>query len=506
MADVGETRCTVKDEPEIIIIGAGISGLAAADYLSRNGFYNFKILESSSRTGGRIWSINVEGLNGTCKAELGANYIHGIERNPIFQLAEENNLLALLNKNKTLSKRVVFVTEAGEQVPSKTVKEVDWCYGLLMQQCEAFFQCGMQTPIENDSVGGFLDREMERRLAKHDGDDQYIRRLIFKQRLAVEAMISGADNMYEVSLGELGSYEELPGVHYAIPPGFEEVLEVLKRSIPKENFYLNHAVKNIDWQNGVQGSDGTHKSVCVECRNGKKFYADHVICTVPLGYLKSNSRELFHPVLPEEKIEAIQRLEFGTVDKIILEFSEAIPLESDMRKLALLWDNSSIDGQDLSSTWYKHIFSFDAIHENVLLGWISGKAAQYMESLTDDEVIDACMKVLEQFLKKDHIPRPRKIVRTKWHSNEHTKGSYTFIPVGGKVQDIETLAEPLTPPNADKPAVLFAGEACHPSFYSSTHGALLTGQQEAERLVKLYTEHHSDPEPDDDSDDGGLAF
>jgi len=38
-----------------------------------------------------------------------------------------------------------------------------------------------------------------------------------------------------------------------------------------------------------------------------------------------------------------------------------------------------------------------------------------------------------------------------------------------------------------QPVLLFAGEATHSSFYSSSHGALLTGQQEAQRLIDLYS-------------------
>ena len=46
-------------KPEIIIIGAGIAGIAAGEFLSRKGFTDFKILEATGRTGGRIWSISV---------------------------------------------------------------------------------------------------------------------------------------------------------------------------------------------------------------------------------------------------------------------------------------------------------------------------------------------------------------------------------------------------------------------------------------------------------------
>lgn len=48
-----------KEKPKIIIIGAGISGIATADTLTRAGFTDFKILEASGRTGGRIWTVDV---------------------------------------------------------------------------------------------------------------------------------------------------------------------------------------------------------------------------------------------------------------------------------------------------------------------------------------------------------------------------------------------------------------------------------------------------------------
>ena len=34
--------------------------------------------------------------------------------------------------------------------------------------------------------------------------------------------------------------------------------------------------------------------------------------------------------------------------------------------------------------------------------------------------------------------------------------------------------------------MLFAGEATHSSFYSTTHGALLSGIREADRIIELY--------------------
>lgn len=54
---MGETK------PKVVIIGAGISGIALGDHLAKNGFNNFVILEASNRTGGRIFTINIGKLS-----------------------------------------------------------------------------------------------------------------------------------------------------------------------------------------------------------------------------------------------------------------------------------------------------------------------------------------------------------------------------------------------------------------------------------------------------------
>lgn len=53
----GEKQNGPTDEPEIVIIGAGMAGIAAGNKLSKEGFTNFKIFEASDRIGGRIWSV-----------------------------------------------------------------------------------------------------------------------------------------------------------------------------------------------------------------------------------------------------------------------------------------------------------------------------------------------------------------------------------------------------------------------------------------------------------------
>ena len=41
------------------------------------------------------------------------------------------------------------------------------------------------------------------------------------------------------------------------------------------------------------------------------------------------------------------------------------------------------------------------------------------------------------------IPKPSKIIRSKWNSEEYTKGSYSYIKMGSSAKDMQALADPL---------------------------------------------------------------
>ena len=54
-----DAMAPLEKTPKVVIIGAGISGLAAASDLAKAGFRDVTILEASNRIGGRIWSIDL---------------------------------------------------------------------------------------------------------------------------------------------------------------------------------------------------------------------------------------------------------------------------------------------------------------------------------------------------------------------------------------------------------------------------------------------------------------
>ena len=58
----------------------------------------------------------------------------------------------------------------------------------------------------------------------------------------------------------------------------------------------------------------------IKCKNGAEYTADHVIFTGSLNYLKSEKDSLFTPHLPDRKINAMNSIGMGLVDKVFLEF------------------------------------------------------------------------------------------------------------------------------------------------------------------------------------------
>ncbi|XP_035865489.1 spermine oxidase isoform X3 [Phyllostomus discolor] len=265
--------------------------------------------------------------------------------------------------------------------------------------------------------------------------------------------------------------------------------------------------------------------VLVECEDCEVIPADHVIVTVSLGVLKKQHASFFRPGLPAEKVAAIHRLGIGTTDKIFLEFEEPF-WGPECNSLQFVWEDEA-ESRPLTyppELWYRKICGFDVLYPperygHVLSGWICGEEALVMEKCDDEAVAEICTEMLRQFTGNPNIPKPRRILRSAWGSNPYFRGSYSYTQVGSSGADVEKLAKPLPYTESSKTAqgssskqqpghllsskcpeqsldptrgsikpmqVLFSGEATHRKYYSTTHGALLSGQREAARLIEMY--------------------
>ncbi|KAF6284881.1 spermine oxidase [Rhinolophus ferrumequinum] len=513
-----------RGQPRVVVIGAGLAGLAAAKALLEQGFTDVTVLEASSRIGGRVQSVKL----GHATFELGATWIHGSHGNPIYHLAEANGLLEETTDGERSVGRIslyskngvaCYLTNRGRRIPKDVVEEFSDLYNEVYNLTQEFFRHGKPVNAESQNSVGVFTREKVRNRIRDDPDDpettKRLKLAMIQQYLKVESCESSSHSMDEVSLSAFGEWTEIPGAHHIIPSGFMRVVELLAEGIPAHVIQLGKPVRCVHWDQ----ASGRPRGPEIEPR------ADHVIVTVSLGVLKRQYASFFRPGLPAEKVAAIHRLGIGTTDKIFLEFEEPF-WGPECNSLQFVWED---EAESCTLTyppelWYRKICGFDVLYPperygHVLSGWICGEEALVMEKCDDEAVAEICTEMLRQFTGNPNIPKPRRILRSAWGSNSYFRGSYSYTQVGSSGADVEKLAKPLPYTESSKMAqgssskqqpghllsskcpeqsldpnrgsikpmqVLFSGEATHRKYYSTTHGALLSGQREAARLIEMY--------------------
>lgn len=87
------------------------------------------------------------------------------------------------------------------------------------------------------------------------------------------------------------------------------------------------------------------------------------------------------------------------------------------------------------------------------------------------------------------LPEQVRVLRSRWGAEPLAKGSYSYVAAGACLEDVHVLASPLSVEDAEGssvPRVCFAGESTHVQFIGTTHGAYMTGQREARRLLSAF--------------------
>ncbi len=123
--------------------------------------------------------------------------------------------------------------------------------------------------------------------------------------------------------------------------------------------------------------------------------------------------------------------------------------------------------------------------------WITGEDAQNMEATSDVKLQKNVAAILQEFPALA-LPDQFKVYRSKWGSDPLFRGSYSYGSAAATGGECLALSQPLAAhldSCSDKDLrLLFAGEACHPNYFGCTHGAYLTGQSQARRLMKSWTD------------------
>jgi monoamine oxidase len=430
------TPVTANDAPSILIIGAGLAGLAAAQSLMKQG-YTVRVLEARDRLGGRTWTSNYWD---DAPLDMGASWIQGTEGNPITELAEKiATPLVMTSYDNAITYGV-----GGQPFTAKEDQ--------IIEQLEKKWQGAIATAQNGDG-----DQSLQAVIENvFDLENQPLE----TKQIIDWYMNSTIEHEYAGSLKDTSIYwfdgdGGFGGDDAIFVEGYQAIVNYLAKDISIE---LNQIVESIDY------SEEIPKIIT----NQGAYTADQVIITLPLGVLKSGQVK-FIPELPSPKRKAIKALGMGILNKCYLRFPKVFwPKKVD-------WIEQVPTERGLWSEWV-NIFRVNQLP--ILLGFNAADEGKEIETWTDEEIIKSAMKTLRHLF-GDDIPDPTDYQITRWQSDSFSRGSYSFNALGSHPDMRDHLAKSLND------QIFFAGEATERDYFATAHGAYLSGLRVAEEINNL---------------------
>ncbi|HWC20621.1 MAG TPA: NAD(P)/FAD-dependent oxidoreductase, partial [Terriglobales bacterium] len=417
--------------PEVVIIGAGCAGLAAAGMLSRAGI-RVLVLEARNRVGGRVLTIHPDGIG--IAVELGAEFVHG--RPP--------ESFDLIHKA-----RLDVCPVEGEPFCSneKALGRCDY-----WSRIEKVLDIMSRNTRRNQSFEEFvrqLDdpdiREEDKRAACN-----YVRgfHAAHPEQISVQSLIEGIQAEAKID----GDRQ------FRLPRGYDALAAMLQQMVDREHtqIRLERTVNHVRWkadevQVGVIRPDGVRETIS----------AVKLLITLPLSLYTAKNGEgsvTFDPPLIE-KAQSLSQLRVGHVIRATMVFRHRF------------WGELKAEGRSLSRMSF--LFSHDPDFPTwwtqypretpVLTGWSPADSAERLSRLTDTEI---CHRAIEALARVLHISLEccrAQLVQAythNWQADPYSRGAYSYVAQGGS--DVQRdLATPL----AD--TLFFAGEATN---FKGHHG------------------------------------
>ena len=311
----------MKNRPSVAVIGAGLSGLRCADVLLRNGI-NVSVFEARNRIGGRVYQVS----SGDHLVDVGANWIHEPNDNPIMKIAQQIHTV-LFERPDGYS---VFGSD-GERRPNEVALKL----GEIAQEVtEQAAEYSYLHSAEIDPSTSIMDFIREKVTKAYEDQPAFLQDLLHEaERLG----LWDGSPVSSLSLKHLFLEEGPGGTDCFVAGTYKDIVaHISKPLLGTGVIQLEHEVKRIDYSRKSEDA-----KITIETTNGIREDFDDVVVTCPLGWLQQHKTTMFVPELPLRLSQAIDNIKYGNpVDH------KSLPLTSSTA--TVIWKSFILPSQQLS--------------------------------------------------------------------------------------------------------------------------------------------------------------
>lgn len=418
---------------DIIIIGAGASGLLAGKDLSAAG-KKLLMLEAQDRVGGRAHTV--AGGQFTMPVEAGAEFVHG-------KLPLSLSLLQEAGIAYTAMQGRSFTVKTGKILDEEDFG-MDW--DALMQKLSL---------LQDDMT---LQDFLQRYLAGNENAE--LKEQVIRFAQGFDAADPAKVSMLSLKKEWMNDNED---DQYRMEGGYKKLMQWLADECKKQ-----HAI--IQLQKQVTSIDHTREEVEVSSAGGEKFYAKKVLLTIPLGLWQQQSIQ-FVPALPLKQEAALQ-MGFGNVIKVNVEFTEAF-WQSNCGHL--MPGAGFIFSDAVFPTWWTQ----NPAPVAQLSGWLAGPPSHAFDDAGEDKIrqqaiVSLCyiFKISEPALRE----KIKDMLITNWRNDPFARGGYSYETTASASAK-KILAKPVN----DK--LFFAGEALYSGSHNGTVEAAFVSGRNAAKMM-----------------------
>ncbi|CAK4030581.1 flavin containing amine oxidase like [Lecanosticta acicola] len=322
-SDMVRTATAKSRQITIGIVGAGFAGLRCADLLLQAGC-KVTILEARNRLGGRVaQSAHLGHL-----VDLGPNWIHGTDDNPIMDIAKQTG-----TKLHAWDEDCVIFDSEGQALSKEEADEygsILWDDGLIADA----FRYSNEHHDTIDPQRSLYDFFVERSKDLFESEPVEVAKQKREKLLQFTWMWSCyiGSPVDRQSLKFFWLEECIEGENPFVAGTYVDILQAVADPAKKAaDIMLNTEVVEIsstgngatnDYYSGQPHGSNPRTRPSVRTAQGQVLSFDEIVVTTPLGWLKRN-KAAFHPELPPRLSSAIDNISYGQLDKVYITFPSA---------------------------------------------------------------------------------------------------------------------------------------------------------------------------------------